>query len=83
MHFSADPGLTAITAGDTQARNPSKMPRVLKLFLALFQTASPTLVNDPEGEAVVGVLGRLSGYHFDEEGQGIVSALARDPHLSQ
>ncbi|XP_037064024.1 uncharacterized protein LOC119088384 [Peromyscus leucopus] len=36
-----------------------------------------------ECEAVVGVLRRFPGYHFNEEGQGIVTALAGDSHLSQ
>lgn len=45
-------------------------------YLSLFQTLSPTLVDNPEGKAVVGVLGRLPGHHFNQEGQGIVSTLA-------
>lgn len=52
-------------------------------YLSLFQTLSPTLVDNPESKAVVGVLGRLPGHHFNQEGQGIVSTLARDPHLCQ
>lgn len=42
-----------------------------------------TLINDPEREAIVGVLWRFPGYHFNEESQGIVTSLAGDPRLSQ
>ena len=72
-----------LNPGPRQWKHRVLTTRLPGKYLSLFQTLSPTLVNNPESEAVVGVLRRLPGHHFNQEGQGIVSALARDPHFRQ